>query len=167
MRRWWVEAPKSLSDKLRPCLEGTMFRIAFAVVADRTGVGRGAGTRAGRTGPSDSARYTFYRVQDIFLRLDVRTGQVSQCGWDALGWFCRVVPDERAALESEIARLHDRQYGAQEGAACARRWRCRMGSSPIRQSASRNDGGFETAERRRSRSRDGLCRRRSGGGWST
>lgn len=56
-------------------------------------------------GPSDNARYTFHRVQDVFLRLDLRTGRVSQCGWSAIGWYCRVAPDERAALESEIARL--------------------------------------------------------------
>ncbi len=56
-------------------------------------------------GPSDSARYTFHRVQDAFLRLDLQTGRVSQCGWAAIGWYCKVVPDERAALESEIARL--------------------------------------------------------------
>jgi hypothetical protein len=56
-------------------------------------------------GPSDTARYTFHRVQDVFLRLDVRTGQVSQCSWGASGWYCRAVPDERMALESEIARL--------------------------------------------------------------
>ena len=59
----------------------------------------------GSAGPSDDARYTFQRVQDYFLRLDVRTGQVSQCGWAAIGWYCRVLPDERAALESEIARM--------------------------------------------------------------
>jgi hypothetical protein len=58
-------------------------------------------------GPSDNARYTFQRVQDYFLRLDVRTGQVSQCSWASIGWYCRVLPDERAALESEIARLQN------------------------------------------------------------
>lgn len=56
-------------------------------------------------GPSDNARFTYQRVQDGFLRFDVRTGQVSQCNWVAIGWYCRVVPDERLALESEIARL--------------------------------------------------------------
>jgi hypothetical protein len=30
---------------------------------------------------------------------------VAQCGWSASGWSCTAVPDERAALESEIARL--------------------------------------------------------------
>lgn len=56
-------------------------------------------------GPSDSARYTFYRVQDIFLRLDVRTGRVSECSWNADGWSCKVAPDERSMLETEIDRL--------------------------------------------------------------
>ena len=56
-------------------------------------------------GPSDTARYMFHRVQDSFLRLDVRTGHVSQCSWRADGWFCRAAPDERKALESEITRL--------------------------------------------------------------
>ena len=32
-------------------------------------------------------------------------GQVAQCGWAAPGWSCKIIPDERAALESEIARL--------------------------------------------------------------
>jgi hypothetical protein len=50
-------------------------------------------------------RYTFHRIQDGFVRLDGRTGQVAQCGWSAAGWSCGAVPDERAALESEIARL--------------------------------------------------------------
>jgi len=40
-----------------------------------------------------------------FIRLDGRTGQLAQCGWSAAGWSCKAVPDERAALESEISRL--------------------------------------------------------------
>ena len=82
-----------------------MLRFAFAVVAAGA-VAIGAVAYAqDTTGPSDSARYTFYRVQDYFLRLDVQTGRVSECNWARAGWTCRVVPDERATLESEIARL--------------------------------------------------------------
>jgi hypothetical protein len=44
-------------------------------------------------------------VQDGLLRLDTRTGQVSVCSKRAAGWACQPVPDERAALETEIARL--------------------------------------------------------------
>ena len=54
---------------------------------------------------TENGRYAFYRVRDSFVRLDTRTGQVSQCGWSATGWSCQAVPNERAALESEIARL--------------------------------------------------------------
>jgi len=57
-------------------------------------------------GPATSdGRYVFYRVQDSIIRLDSRTGQVSQCSGGAPGWSCQTVPTERAALESEIARL--------------------------------------------------------------
>lgn len=91
-----------------------MLRITFAIVISAnviTGlasIGAQAQTQGlDTTGPSDSARYSFYRVRDTFLRLDLRTGQVSECGWETSGWFCRVVPDERLALESEIARLQD------------------------------------------------------------
>jgi hypothetical protein len=54
---------------------------------------------------AEDGRYTFHRVQDNFVRLDGRTGQVALCGHGAAGWTCQAVADERAALESEIARL--------------------------------------------------------------
>src|SRR5262245_58196539 len=53
----------------------------------------------------DDSRYTFNRVDDGYLRLDGRTGQVSQCTHQSVGWACRALPDDRAALEAEIARL--------------------------------------------------------------
>lgn len=69
-----------------------------------------AGSAAAQDGatpaaPSDDGRYSFHRSGDSFIRLDSRTGQVSQCGWSGAGWACKMVPDERAALESEIVRL--------------------------------------------------------------
>jgi hypothetical protein len=54
---------------------------------------------------SDEKRYTFNRVDEGYLRLDGRTGQVSICAQRPAGWACQAVPDERAALEAEIARL--------------------------------------------------------------
>lgn len=54
---------------------------------------------------SDDCGYAFYRVKDHFLRLNTRTGAVAQCEWATNGWACRAVPDERTALDSEIARL--------------------------------------------------------------
>lgn len=53
----------------------------------------------------EEQRYSFYRIQDKFLRLDSLTGQVTQCGWGTTGWSCTALPDERAALDAEIARL--------------------------------------------------------------
>ena len=53
----------------------------------------------------EGGRYTFHRLGDKFIRLDAQTGHVAQCGWSVPGWSCTAVPDERAALESEIARL--------------------------------------------------------------
>lgn len=55
--------------------------------------------------PDEDARYSFHRAEGGYLRLDGRTGQVSICNRRPTGWVCQTVPDERAALEAEIARL--------------------------------------------------------------
>jgi len=57
------------------------------------------------TPDSENGRFTFNQVTDGLLRLDTRTGQVSLCSNRTAGWTCQAVPDERAALEGEIARL--------------------------------------------------------------
>ncbi|HWV52638.1 hypothetical protein [Pseudorhodoplanes sp.] len=54
---------------------------------------------------TENGRYSFNRIDEGYLRLDQRTGQVSICSSRAMGWSCHPVPDERAALEEEIARL--------------------------------------------------------------
>jgi len=56
---------------------------------------------------SENGRFTFNQVQDGLLRLDTRTGQVSLCSRRPAGWSCHPVPDERSALEGEIARLQN------------------------------------------------------------
>lgn len=53
----------------------------------------------------DQTRYQFTRVEDGYLRLDLRSGQVSLCSRRDIGWSCLTVPDDRAALEQEIGRL--------------------------------------------------------------
>jgi len=57
------------------------------------------------TPPAETGRYSFHRRGEDFVRLDAQTGQLSQCGWSAIGWSCKTAPDERSALESEIGRL--------------------------------------------------------------
>ena len=56
---------------------------------------------------NDDNRYTFNRAEDGYLRLDGRTGQVSLCTRRTVGWACLLVPDERTALELEVARLQN------------------------------------------------------------
>lgn len=50
-------------------------------------------------------RFTIAPTADGFLRLDGRTGVVSQCVKRETGFRCEVVPDERHALQDEIDRL--------------------------------------------------------------
>ena len=60
---------------------------------------------------TENGRYTFSQVPDGMLRLDTRTGAVSICARKDAAWACNTVPDERQALENEIARLQ-RENGA-------------------------------------------------------
>jgi hypothetical protein len=76
-----------------------MLIIAGVVLAAPAALGQGS------DGESDDSRYTFNRADDGYLRLDGRTGQVSLCSRRSVGWTCLTVPDERSALEAEIARL--------------------------------------------------------------
>jgi hypothetical protein len=57
------------------------------------------------TPDSDHGRYSFSKITDGLLRLDMKTGEVSVCSQRAVGWACQVAPDDRAVLENEIARL--------------------------------------------------------------
>ena len=88
---------------------------------------------------NEDARFTFHRADDGYLRLDGRSGQVSICTRRPAGWLCQAVPDERAALENEIARLQSdnaalkKELLAHEAGAAGRR------SSPIcRRDGSKN-----------------------------
>jgi len=57
--------------------------------------------------PGAPARFSFETVKGGLLRLDRQTGQVSFCAGRSVGWACEPVPEERAALEKEIARLQE------------------------------------------------------------
>ena len=81
-----------------------MFRMAVFILAALALAGPAAFAQ-GTPAESDETRYTFNRADDGYLRLDGRTGQVSICTRRSVGWACQAVPDERTALEAEIARL--------------------------------------------------------------
>ena len=63
--------------------------------------------RPGQVTPPPPARFSFDRVETGVLRLDTQTGQVALCRTHTVGWACEAVPEDRAALENEIARLQD------------------------------------------------------------
>src|SRR5580693_8730580 len=54
---------------------------------------------------NEESRFSFFRADDGYLRLDGRTGQVSLCTRRPVGWLCQALPEERAAFEAEVARL--------------------------------------------------------------
>jgi hypothetical protein len=60
---------------------------------------------AAETPDTENGRYTLQPSGDGMVRLDTRTGTVSNCSNSAAGWACYAVPDERAALDTEIGRL--------------------------------------------------------------
>jgi hypothetical protein len=66
-----------------------------------------AQAQAQTTAPQDSqdSRFVFHEVDEGILRLDTRLGEMSLCSRQALGWTCRSVPDERKALDAELARV--------------------------------------------------------------
>jgi hypothetical protein len=79
----------------------------FATVAVATAVGLAAAMAfAGESLPdAANGRYALSQTSDGVMRLDTRTGQVSNCSKSGGGWACFVVPDERAAMDAEIGRL--------------------------------------------------------------
>jgi hypothetical protein len=79
-----------------------MIRYVFA--AALAAVLGGSATHA-QPATDDANRYQFNQVDDGYLRLDLKTGEVSLCKGRAIGWSCVTVADERAALDGEIARL--------------------------------------------------------------
>jgi hypothetical protein len=108
-----------------------MIRTSLFIVA---GLGLVSSMAWGQTAAptSEDSRYTFNRVDDGYLRLDGRTGQVSICAQRSAGWACQAVPDERAALESEIAPPSGRKRGGQERADRAQSvvaWHCQAGGA--------------------------------------
>jgi len=60
---------------------------------------------AGPMPEAENGRYALSPTGDGVLRLDTRTGAVSTCNNSGAGWACYAVPDERAAMDTEIGRL--------------------------------------------------------------
>jgi hypothetical protein len=50
-------------------------------------------------------RFAYHKIDDGYLRLDLRSGEVATCRQHPGGWTCTLAAEERTALENEIARL--------------------------------------------------------------
>ena len=57
------------------------------------------------TPDSEGGRYVFSKQANGFLRLDSRSGAVSLCTEQPVGWACQTAPEDRAVFENEIVRL--------------------------------------------------------------
>jgi hypothetical protein len=74
-----------------------------------------ATTAFGQTAPeAENGRFVLKQVGNDMLRLDTRSGRISLCNKGSSGWSCTMVPDERTALESEIARLQNELIAARK-----------------------------------------------------
>lgn len=54
---------------------------------------------------TENGRYSLSPARDGVIRLDTRTGTASICADKGNGWACQIMPDERAAFDTEIGRL--------------------------------------------------------------
>jgi hypothetical protein len=54
---------------------------------------------------TENGRYALQPSGDGVIRLDTRTGTVSNCNNSSSGWACYMAPDERRAMDEEIGRL--------------------------------------------------------------
>ncbi|RDV03635.1 hypothetical protein [Undibacter mobilis] len=69
--------------------------------------------------PHGAGRFSFAPAEGGYLRLDSATGQVSFCSLGSAGWTCQLAPDDRAALDAEIARLQSEIEKLKSGTANA------------------------------------------------
>jgi hypothetical protein len=77
----------------------TRIRLCLAATAVLLAVG---GPARAQDAPG---RYSMSPTPEGFLKLDSRTGVVSDCRKTGDAYQCRLVPDEREALQGEVDRL--------------------------------------------------------------
>ena len=81
------------------------FSISIATSLLMLCLGGGVTATAQSMPDTDNGRYALSAAGGGVMRLDTRTGAVSSCINTGTGWACYSVPDERAALDTEIGRL--------------------------------------------------------------
>jgi hypothetical protein len=81
----------------------SLSRFAVAVVA--FGLSAPLSASAESMPDTENGRYSLQPSGDGVVRLDTRTGAVSNCSNSPSGWACYMAPDERKAMDEEIGRL--------------------------------------------------------------
>ena len=95
-------------------------RTAALAVCCLGGARRGGGRES--LPDTENGRYALSPAGDgAMIRLDTRTGTVSNCNNSGAGWACYAVPDERAAMDAEIGRLQAENEKLKAAACVARR----------------------------------------------
>jgi hypothetical protein len=87
---------------MRTAKSSSKLSVAIMLTCCLGGCGHAA---AGAMPETENGRYALSPAGDSVLRLDTRTGAVSTCSNSGAGWACYAVPDERAAMDTEIGRL--------------------------------------------------------------
>jgi hypothetical protein len=85
-------------------ISAPILRIAVSLAAAAVVLFTG-GAMAQSVPDTENGRYILSPIADGVIRLDTRTGAVSTCTDSGAGWACYSMPDERAALDTEIGRL--------------------------------------------------------------
>jgi hypothetical protein len=81
-------------------------KVSISILAAALAASFGGAALAQSAPDAENGRYALWPAADGVLRLDTRTGTVSICNNSSgAGWACYTVPDERAALDTEIGRL--------------------------------------------------------------
>jgi hypothetical protein len=92
-------AAPEIEESMMSCMGRLVLAGAFCALVCGSALAQGADVE------NEDSRFSFYRAEGDFLRLDGRSGQVSICSKHQAGWLCEAVPEERAAFEAEIVRL--------------------------------------------------------------
>lgn len=101
-------APYDMSTGSIPSVPAEKPSIDSKAPENLTGSAPQLGAEADSKLPDNAeGRFTFSRMNDGYVRLDNRTGQVSFCSRRAVGWTCHLAPEDRGVFESEITRLQE------------------------------------------------------------
>jgi hypothetical protein len=80
-------------------------RLSLIVSIAAAGLTIAGGALAQPLPDAENGRYTMQPSGDGVIRLDTRTGAISNCANSPSGWACYMAPDERKAMDEEIGRL--------------------------------------------------------------